>query len=157
MGFTIFRIKQKRKNYGVPKGGCRNFVSDPCQTAGRRFPSHDPTVLGLDKKTINQYAKRMLAIHILAGTDYVATLASLAQLLPANKKPQPAFENVSILASRREQRMYFKKDRAIYLVTGITDIRKQINGLAQIADEKKADSVLSGDYFVFLGKRPAKP
>lgn len=48
--------------------------------------------------------------------------------------------------------MYFKKDRAIYLVAGITDMRKQINGLVQIANEKKADRVFSGDYFVFLGK-----
>ena len=48
--------------------------------------------------------------------------------------------------------MYFKKDRAIYLVAGITDMRKQINGLARIANEKKADSVFSGDYFVLLGK-----
>jgi len=48
--------------------------------------------------------------------------------------------------------MYFKKDRAMYLVAGITDMRKQINGLARIANEKKADSVFSGDYFVFLGK-----
>lgn len=48
--------------------------------------------------------------------------------------------------------MYFKKDRAIYLVAGITDMRKQINGLARIANEKKADSVFLGDYFVFLGK-----
>ncbi len=48
--------------------------------------------------------------------------------------------------------MYFKKDRQIHLVAGITDMRKQINGLAQIANEKKSDSVFSGDYFVFLGK-----
>ena len=48
--------------------------------------------------------------------------------------------------------MYFKKDRAIHLVAGITDMRKQINGLAQIANEKKSDRVFSGDYFVFLGK-----
>ena len=48
--------------------------------------------------------------------------------------------------------MYFKKDRQIHLVAGITDMRKQINGLAQIANEKKSDRVFSGDYFVFLGK-----
>jgi len=48
--------------------------------------------------------------------------------------------------------MYFKKDRTIYLSAGITDMRKQINGLARIANEKKADSVFSGDYLVFLGK-----
>jgi transposase len=48
--------------------------------------------------------------------------------------------------------MYFKKDRQIHLVVDITDMRKQINGLAQIAHEKKSDRVFSGDYFVFLGK-----
>ena len=48
--------------------------------------------LGLEKKTVNQYAQRMLAINIPAATDYVAALARLAALLPANKKPQPAFE-----------------------------------------------------------------
>jgi len=35
--------------------------------------------------------------------------------------------------------MYFKKDRTIYLAAGITDMRKQINGLARIANKKKAD------------------
>ncbi len=40
--------------------------------------------------------------------------------------------------------MYFEKDRQIHLVTGITDMRKQINGLAQIANEKKSDRVFSG-------------
>mgnify|MGYP000844248989 CR=1 FL=1 len=53
--------------------------------------------------------------------------------------------------------MYFKKDRAIYLVAGITDMRKQINGLAQIVNEKHADKVFSGDYFVFLRKPPEFP
>jgi transposase len=52
--------------------------------------------------------------------------------------------------------MYFKKDRAIHLVAGITDMRKQINGLAQIANEKKSERVFTGDYFVFLRKEPAK-
>jgi len=31
--------------------------------------------------------------------------------------------------------MYFKKDRAIHLVVGMTDMRKQINGLARLANE----------------------
>jgi len=48
--------------------------------------------------------------------------------------------------------MYFKKDRAIHLVVGMTDMRKQINGLAQLANEHKPDCVFAGDYFVFLGK-----
>jgi len=49
------------------------------------------TALGLDKKTVNQYAQRILAQKIPATTEYVATLAVLAPLLPANKKPQPAY------------------------------------------------------------------
>ena len=48
--------------------------------------------------------------------------------------------------------MYLKKNRKIYLVMGFTDMRKQINGLAQIAEEKKPKELLSGNYFVFLGK-----
>jgi transposase len=47
--------------------------------------------LGLDKKTVNQYAKRILTLRIPATQDYVATLAVLAALLPANKKPKPAY------------------------------------------------------------------
>ena len=48
--------------------------------------------------------------------------------------------------------MYLRKDRTIYLIAGITDMRKQINGLAAIAQAKKPDAVFSGSYFVFLGK-----
>ncbi len=33
--------------------------------------------------------------------------------------------------------MYLRKNRKIYLVMGFTDMRKQINGLAQIAEAKK--------------------
>ena len=48
--------------------------------------------------------------------------------------------------------MYLKKDRTIYLVAGITDMRKQINGLSAIAQAKLPEEVFSGSYFVFLGK-----
>ncbi len=48
--------------------------------------------------------------------------------------------------------MHLKKNRKIYLVMGFTDMRKQINGLAQIAEAKKSKELLSGNYFVFLGK-----
>lgn len=48
--------------------------------------------------------------------------------------------------------MYLRRDRAIYLMSGITDMRKQINGLSAIVQEKKPDGVFSGSYFVFLGK-----
>jgi len=49
--------------------------------------------------------------------------------------------------------MYFKKHRKIYIVAGITDMRKQINGLASLAQARKPSRVFSGSYFVFLGKR----
>ncbi len=45
--------------------------------------------------------------------------------------------------------MHLKKNRKIYLVMGFTDMRKQINGLAQIAEAKKPKKLLSGNYFVF--------
>jgi len=48
--------------------------------------------------------------------------------------------------------MYLKKDRTIYIVAGITDMRKQINGLSAIAQDKQPEEVFSGSYFVFLGK-----
>ena len=48
--------------------------------------------------------------------------------------------------------MYLKQDRTIYLVAGITDMRKQINGLSAIIQEKMAEELFSGAYFVFLGK-----
>jgi len=35
---------------------------------------------------------------------------------------------------------------------GFTDMRNQINGLARIAEAKKPKELLSGNYFVFLGK-----
>ncbi|GAB6276775.1 MAG: hypothetical protein SAMD01599839_13150 [Rectinema sp.] len=53
------------------------------------------TALGLDKKTVNQYAKRILTLGIPATTEYVATLAVLATLLSANKKPKPALTVLS--------------------------------------------------------------
>ena len=48
--------------------------------------------------------------------------------------------------------MYLRKDRTIYLVAGITDMRKQFNGLSALAQTKKQEEVFSGSYFVFLGK-----
>ena len=43
--------------------------------------------------------------------------------------------------------MYLRKNLKIYLVMGFTDMRKQINGLAQIAEAKKSKELLSGNYF----------
>jgi transposase len=48
--------------------------------------------------------------------------------------------------------MYLKRNKTIYIVAGITDMRKQINGLSAIAQNKKSEAVFSGAYFVFLGK-----
>jgi transposase len=48
--------------------------------------------------------------------------------------------------------MYVRKDQTIYLVGGITDMRKQINGLSAIAQERQSEALFSGAYFVFLGK-----
>ena len=48
--------------------------------------------------------------------------------------------------------MVFSKDKRIFLRTGFTDMRKQINGLSQIAQASLPESPLSGAYFVFCGK-----
>lgn len=48
--------------------------------------------------------------------------------------------------------MYLRRNQTIYIVAGITDMRKQINGLSAIAQDKNSDAVFSGSYFVFLGK-----
>jgi transposase len=48
--------------------------------------------LGLDKKTVSHYEQRIAKLSFPAETDYVATLAVLATILPANRKPQPAFD-----------------------------------------------------------------
>ncbi|OQB97582.1 MAG: IS66 Orf2 like protein [Spirochaetes bacterium ADurb.Bin110] len=48
--------------------------------------------------------------------------------------------------------MVLRKSKAIYLVSGVTDMRKQITGLASIIEAKKPGEIFSGNYFVFLGK-----
>ena len=48
--------------------------------------------------------------------------------------------------------MYLRRNQTIFLVVGITDMRKQINGLAAIVQEHLPDGPCSGNYFVFLGK-----
>jgi len=48
--------------------------------------------------------------------------------------------------------MVFTKDRKIFIKTGFTDMRKQINGLAAIAESSMPEPPLSGAYFVFCGK-----
>lgn len=48
--------------------------------------------------------------------------------------------------------MIFSKDTKIYIKTGFTDMRKQINGLAEIAQVAMPEGPLSGAYLVFCGK-----
>ena len=40
--------------------------------------------------------------------------------------------------------MYLKRDRPIYIVAGITDMRKQINGLSALAQERKPEQIFQG-------------
>ena len=49
--------------------------------------------------------------------------------------------------------MYLRKDRTIYLIAGITDMRKQINGLAAIAQTKQPDTGFSGSFLYSSGER----
>ncbi len=48
--------------------------------------------------------------------------------------------------------MVFAKDRKIFIKTGFTDMRKQINGLSAIAEGSMPEPPLSGAYFVFCGR-----
>lgn len=48
--------------------------------------------------------------------------------------------------------MELRKDRRVFVQLGYTDMRKQINGLAAIAQAKKPTAVFDGSYFVFCGK-----
>jgi len=48
--------------------------------------------------------------------------------------------------------MVLSKDKRIFLRTGLTDMRKQINGLSEIAQSSLPEPPLSGAYFAFCGK-----
>jgi transposase len=48
--------------------------------------------------------------------------------------------------------MIFAKDKRVFIKTGFTDMRKQINGLSAIAQDGLPEGPLSGSYFVFCGK-----
>lgn len=48
--------------------------------------------------------------------------------------------------------MVLSKDKRIFLRTGFTDMRKQINGLSEIAQASLPEPPLSGAYFAFCGK-----
>jgi transposase len=48
--------------------------------------------------------------------------------------------------------MELRKDAKIFVKLGFTDMRKQINGLAAIAQAERAESPFDGSYYVFCGK-----
>ena len=48
--------------------------------------------LGLDKKTVIHYVHSIENLSFPADLDFVATLAILSTMLPANRKPQPAYD-----------------------------------------------------------------
>jgi len=48
--------------------------------------------------------------------------------------------------------MVLSKAKRIFLRTGFTDMRKQINGLSEIAQSSLPEPPLSGAYFAFCGK-----
>ncbi len=48
--------------------------------------------------------------------------------------------------------MVLSKEKRIFLRTGFTDMRKQINGLSEIAQASLPETPLSGAYFAFCGK-----
>jgi len=48
--------------------------------------------------------------------------------------------------------MMLSRDKRIFLKTGFTDMRKQINGLSEIAQASLPEAPLSGAYFAFCGK-----
>jgi transposase len=48
--------------------------------------------------------------------------------------------------------MKLDKKRDAYVVTGFTDMRKQINGLARIVQDLDIKGPFTGNYYLFLGK-----
>ena len=48
--------------------------------------------------------------------------------------------------------MKLDKKRDTYVVTGFTDMRKQINGLARIVQDLDIKGPFTGNYYLFLGK-----
>ena len=48
--------------------------------------------------------------------------------------------------------MILAKDKKVFIKTGFIDMRKQINGLSEIAQASMPELPLSGAYFAFCGK-----
>lgn len=48
--------------------------------------------------------------------------------------------------------MVLAKDKKVFIKTGFIDMRKQINGLSEIAQASMPEPPLSGAYFAFCGK-----
>jgi len=45
-----------------------------------------------------------------------------------------------------------EKKRNAYVMTGYTDMRKQINGLSKLAQDFDSEGSFSGSYYLFMGK-----
>ena len=48
--------------------------------------------------------------------------------------------------------MILKKDCRVFVQLGYTDMRKQINGLSALVQEKRPEGPFDGSYYVFCGK-----
>jgi transposase len=48
--------------------------------------------------------------------------------------------------------MELRSDKRVFVQLGFVDMRKQINGLAAIVQEKRPQGPFEGSYFVFCGK-----
>jgi transposase len=48
--------------------------------------------------------------------------------------------------------MELRKETRVFVKTGFTDMRKQINGLAAIVQQQGAEGPFDGSYYVFCGK-----
>ena len=48
--------------------------------------------------------------------------------------------------------MILKKDSRVFVQLGYTDMRKQINGLSALVQEKRSEGPFDGSYYVFCGE-----
>jgi hypothetical protein len=57
---------------------------------------------------------------------------------------------------RKENIMVLRKEPGIFVRTGFTDMRKQINGLSAMARELRPEGPFGGAYYLFCGKTRKK-
>ena len=74
--------------------------------SGREIAS----ALGLDKKTIAFYVHSIEKLSLPSDLDFVATLALLSTILPANRKPQPAYDCLAPFAKEIKDLIDGNKD-----------------------------------------------